>query len=161
MTRRLLLFVALVCSFHCAPTPAATTNPLDRFDYLEDTLDNGLRVIYAPIPGGPPVAHVRVIYHVGSKDERPDRRGFAHLFEHMMFRGSAHVAPLEHVHLISGVGGSYNGETEQDTTTYWDTVPSNQLELALYLEADRMASFHVTPQIYEVERNVVLEGLGR
>lgn len=132
-----------------APAPA-------KIEYSEETLDNGLRVIYAPLHQAP-VVHVRVIYHVGSRDEQPDRRGFAHMFEHMMFRGSAHVKPEEHMKLIGVVGGYANAFTSFDTTQYVDTIPSNQLELALYLEADRMASFKVSEEIFRTERKVVAE----
>ncbi len=127
-----------------------------KIEFVEETLENGLRVIYAPLHQAP-VVHVRVAYHVGSRDERPDRQGFAHLFEHMMFRGSAHVKPEEHMKLIGIVGGSSNAFTEFDTTQYVNTVPANQLELALYLEADRMASFKVSDAIFQTERKVVAE----
>ena len=103
-------------------------------DFSQETLDNGLRVIYAPLHQAP-VVHVRVLYHVGSRDERPDRQGFAHMFEHMMFRGSAHVKPEEHMKLIGMVGGNSNAFTSFDQTVYVNTLPSSQLELALYLEA--------------------------
>lgn len=132
---------------------AAGVEPI-RFE--RETLGNGLRVIYAPMDNAP-VVHVRVLYHVGSRDERPDRQGFAHLFEHMMFRGSAHVKPEEHMNLINRVGGISNAFTSFDQTTYVNTVPSNHLEMALWLEADRMASFKVTDEIFKTERNVVAE----
>src|SRR5919112_1840706 len=125
-------------------------------EFTQETLDNGLRVIYAPLHNAP-VVHVRVLYHVGSRDERPDRQGFAHMFEHMMFRGSAHVAPEEHMKLIGVVGGNSNAFTSFDQTTYVNTIPSNHLEMALYLEADRMASFKVNENIYKTERKVVAE----
>jgi len=125
-------------------------------DFTQETLDNGLRVIYAPLHQAP-VVHVRVLYHVGSRDERPDRQGFAHMFEHMMFRGSAHVKPEEHMKLIGMVGGNSNAFTSFDQTVYVNTLPSSQLELALYLEADRMASFRVSDEIYRTERKVVAE----
>jgi len=125
-------------------------------EFVQDTLANGLRVIYAPLRQAP-VVHVAVFYHVGSRDERPDRQGFAHMFEHMMFRGSAHVKPEEHGRLITTVGGYSNAYTSFDQTVYVNTVPANQLRLALYLEADRMASFRVSEEIYAIERNVVME----
>ena len=128
----------------------------DAVDFTQETLDNGLQVIYAPLRQAP-VVHVRVLYHVGSRDERPDRRGFAHMFEHMMFRGSAHVAPEQHMRLVGVVGGSSNAFTSFDQTVYINTLPSSQLELALYLEADRMASFRVSDEIYGTERKVVTE----
>src|SRR5207302_4167935 len=94
----------------------------EKIDFTEETLDNGLRVIYAPLHQAP-VVHVRVLYHVGSRDERPDRQGFAHMFEHMMFRGSAHVPPEQHMKLIGIVGGSSNAFTSYDQTTYVNTIP--------------------------------------
>ena len=154
-----LVIAAALC---CAPTrgadgPAAAQIPEPApVEFTEETLDNGLKVIYAPLRQAP-VVHVRVLYHVGSRDERPDRQGFAHLFEHMMFRGSAHVKPEEHMKLIGVVGGNSNAFTSFDQTTYVNTVPSNHTEMALYLEADRMASFKVNETIYKTERNVVAE----
>jgi len=127
-----------------------------RVEFTQETLPNGLAVIYAPLHQAP-VVHVRVLYHVGSKDERPDRRGFAHMFEHMMFRGSAHVKAEEHMKLIGMVGGNSNAFTSFDQTVYVNTIPSGQLELALYLEADRLASFRVSDEIYQTERKVVTE----
>jgi zinc protease len=128
----------------------------DAITFTDETLPNGLRVIYAPLHQAP-VVHVRVLYHVGSRDERPDRQGFAHMFEHMMFRGSAHVAPQQHMKLINGVGGYSNAFTSFDETVYVNTVPSEALEMALYLEADRMSSFKVSDEIYKIERKVVAE----
>src|SRR5438105_12614243 len=90
--------------------------------FSEETLDNGLHVIYAPLHQAP-VVHVRVIYHVGSRDERPDRQGFAHMFEHMMFRGPAHVAPEEHMRLVGPAGGTANAFTSFDQTVYYGTLP--------------------------------------
>lgn len=130
-----------------------------KVEFVEQKLDNGLRVIYAPMPNSP-VVHVRVLYLVGSRDERPDRQGFAHMFEHMMFRGSKHVLPEQHMKLISLVGGSSNAFTSFDQTTYVNTLPAAQLELALWLEADRMASFKVSDEIYRIERNVVAKEWG-
>src|SRR5215212_6128435 len=131
------------------PTPAPV-------EFQQVTLENGLRVIYAPLRQAP-VVHVRVLYHVGSRDERPDRQGFAHMFEHMMFRGSAHVKPEQHMKLIQMVGGYSNAFTSFDQTTYVNTLPSNNAEMALYLEADRMASFKVSDNIFQTERKVVGE----
>src|SRR6476646_10575794 len=121
-----------------------------KIEFTEETLDNGMRVIYAPLHQAP-VVHVRVLYHVGSRDERADRQGFAHMFEHMMFRGSAHVKPEEHMKLINTVGGNSNAFTSFDQTVYVNTIPSNQLDMALYLEADRMANFKVSEEIYKTE----------
>ena len=104
-----------------------------------------------------PVVHVRVLYHVGSKDEKPDRQGFAHMFEHMMFRGRPTSKPEQHMQLINGVGGISNAFTSFDQTTYVNTIPREATEMALWLEADRMASFKVTDQIYQIERKVVAQ----
>jgi len=128
----------------------------DAIQFSDETLGNGLRVIYAPLKTAP-VVHVRVLYHVGSKDERPERQGFAHMFEHMMFRGSAHVAPEEHMKRVMAVGGVSNAYTSFDETVYWQSLPSSYLDMALWLEADRMASFKVSGDIYKTERNVVAE----
>jgi predicted Zn-dependent peptidase len=103
----------------------------------DHTLANGLRLVISPDHVAPLVA-VDVWYNVGSRHEQPGRTGFAHLFEHIMFQGSAHVAKGEHFELIQKAGGSLNGTTSFDRTNYYETVPSNQLELALWLEADRM-----------------------
>lgn len=124
--------------------------------YEAEALDNGLRVLYARMDNAP-VVHVRLLYHVGSRDERPDRQGFAHMFEHMMFRGSRHVPDDGHGKLIGVVGGDSNAFTSFDQTTYVNTVPSNQLELVLWLEADRMASYKVNREVFSAERNVVAE----
>jgi len=125
-------------------------------EFEKEKLENGLTVIYAPLKTAP-VVHVRVLYHVGSRDEKPDRQGFAHMFEHMMFRGSTHVPNEVHMKLINGCGGDSNAFTSFDQTTYVNTIPANQLEMALYLEADRMAGFKVTDDHFKIERGVVAE----
>src|SRR2546423_14119911 len=103
-----LIFLAITCSARLLCAQSTQTTQLS-----EQTLVNGLHVVYAPMHQAP-LVQVRVVYHVGSRDEQPGRRGFAHLFEHMMFRGSAHVPPQEHLRLIRAVGGVCNGRTEQD-----------------------------------------------
>ena len=157
MTR---LPITLLMLLACAPlvrAESAVSIPKPKpVEFVQETLDNGLRVIYAPLHSAP-VVHVRVLYHVGSKDEKPTRQGFAHMFEHMMFRGSAHVKPEEHMKLIGMVGGYSNAFTSFDETVYVNTIPSNHLEMALYLEADRMSSFKVSEDIYKTERKVVAE----
>ncbi len=100
-------------------------------------LDNGLRVVLSREASSPVVA-INLWYAVGSRNERPGRTGFAHLFEHMMFQGSAHVAESGHFAHIEKAGGSLNGSTWLDRTNYFETLPSNQLELGLWLESDRM-----------------------
>jgi zinc protease len=109
--------------------------PVLEFDRYR--LDNGLTVILHENHDSPVVA-VMVMYHVGSKNEVPGRTGFAHLFEHMMFKGSAHVPDGDHFRLLQEIGANVNGTTSEDRTNYFEVVPSNELELALYLESDRM-----------------------
>lgn len=113
--------------------------PIPTVAFSDDRLDNGLRVIIAEDHLAPVVA-VNLWYDVGSKHEQPGRTGFAHLFEHVMFQGSRHVAKAEHIALVQAAGGTMNGSTWLDRTNYFETVPSHQLELALWLEADRMAT---------------------
>lgn len=104
---------------------------------IRHTLDNGLRVVLSPDPAVPVVA-VNLWYGVGSRNERPGRTGFAHLFEHMMFQGSAHVSKNGHFEAIEAAGGTLNGSTWYDRTNYYQTLPSHELDLALWLESDRM-----------------------
>ena len=120
------------------------------------TLPNGLRVIYSE-DHSTPIVSVDMWYEVGSRNERPGRSGFAHLFEHMMFEGSAHVKKSEHGQLVERAGGNYNGSTAEDRTNYWETVPSNRLNLALWLEADRMRSLAITEDNFENQRQAVKE----
>jgi len=119
-------------------------------------LDNGLRVTLSPDPTVPVVA-VNLWYHVGSANERPGRTGFAHLFEHMLFQGSANVDANEHFELVQRAGGTLNGSTWLDRTNYFETVPSHHLELALWLEADRMARLlpAMTQEKLDTQRDVV------
>ena len=96
-------------------------------------------------------------YHVGSKDERPGRTGFAHLFEHLMFKGSANVEPEEHDKIISSAGGQSNAYTTDDVTVYFESFPANYLEKVIWLEADRMVSLDVSQENFIAEREVVKE----
>jgi predicted Zn-dependent peptidase len=119
--------------------PAAASGATVAIPYLDERLPNGLRSILSEDHLAPVVA-VNVWYGVGSKHEVKGKTGFAHLFEHIMFQGSRHVAKTEHQGLIQGAGGTNNGTTWLDRTNYFETMPSHQLELALWLEADRMAT---------------------
>jgi predicted Zn-dependent peptidase len=125
--------------------------PIDTF-----RLDNGLLVTLSEDHTAPIVA-VNLWYHVGSANERVGRTGFAHLFEHMLFQGSAHVAANEHFELVQRAGGTLNGSTWLDRTNYFETLPSNQLALALWLEADRMGALlpAMTQQKLDTQRDVV------
>ena len=104
-----------------------------------------------------PVYAIAVSYGVGSKDERPGRTGFAHLFEHMMFKGSENVGPGEHFFLIFNYGGNMNGTTNTDRTLYFEVLPKNQLDLGLFLESDRMRSLAITKENLDNQRQAVQE----
>ncbi len=107
--------------------------------FSQHTLANGLRLIIAPDRVAPVVA-INLWYDVGSKHEQPGKTGFAHLFEHFMFQGSRHVAKAEHLAIVQGAGGMLNATTYFDRTNYFETLPSHEVELGLWLEADRMAT---------------------
>ncbi|AQT70238.1 Protease 3 precursor [Anaerohalosphaera lusitana] len=128
------------------------------FEYEEAQLDNGLDIITLEDFSTPIVA-VKVWYKVGSKDEDPQRQGFAHMFEHMMFKGTEYVSPRDHFDLIQKVGGTTNAYTSFDVTVYEETLPANQLELALWLEAERMAFLNINQEHVDTERQVVEEEL--
>lgn len=121
----------------------------------EAVLDNGLRVVVSPDPTTP-IAAVNLWYDVGSRHERAGKHGFAHLFEHLMFEGSAHVAKGEHFEWVTAAGGAaINATTSPDRTNYFQVMPSAQLELALWLEADRMGSLALTQETLDNQREVV------
>jgi predicted Zn-dependent peptidase len=119
-------------------------------------LENGLRVILYPTKRVP-LVHVNIQYQVGSSFEEPGMSGFAHLFEHLMFQGSEHVAKNEHGSLVDFAGGRWNASTSKDRTVYYETLPANYLDLGLWLEADRMRSLSVTEDNFENQRNTVIE----
>ena len=130
--------------------------------YEEYVLDNGLTVILHE-DRSDPLVHVDITYHVGSGREEVGKSGFAHFFEHMMFQGSENVADEEHFRIVSESGGTMNGTTNSDRTNYFQTVPSNQLEKMLWLEADRMGFFldAVTQEKFEVQRETVKNERGQ
>ena len=138
------------------PTAVAGQGGGGQIAYEQFTLPNGLRVIYSE-DHSTPVVSVDVWYRVGSRNERPGRSGFAHLFEHMMFQGSANVKKAEHFQLVQRAGGTLNGTTQEDRTNYFETLPSNRLNLALWLEADRMRSLAITQENFENQRETVKE----
>ena len=147
---RMLLLLALL------PTAVTAQAEAGRIVYEQFTLPNGLHVIYSE-DRSTPVVSVDVWYKVGSRNERPGRSGFAHLFEHMMFQGSAHVKKSEHLQLVERAGGNVNGSTTEERTNFYETVPSNRLNLALWLEADRMRSLAITQDNFENQRQTVKE----
>ena len=131
-------------------------SPVPRIQFTDTRLKNGLRLIVSEEHAAPMFSIV-VNYNVGSRDERKGRAGFAHLFEHMMFKGSENVGPGEHPYLMFMNGGSMNGTTNKDRTMYYESLPANQLDLALFLEADRMRSLAITKAILDNQRNAVQE----
>ena len=124
--------------------------------FQQTQLANGLRIFVHEDPRTP-VVSVNMWYFVGSKDERPGKTGFAHLFEHLMFEGSRNVRKGQFDELLETVGGANNGSTSPDRTNYWETVPSNALELPLFLESDRMGWFleTITQEKLDGQRDVV------
>ncbi len=137
------------------PAPAAAAE-VPSIAYELFRLENGLTVI-AHEDHGAPIVGVHVQYDVGSKDEKPGRTGFAHLFEHLMFQGSQNVAKGEGDRLVESAGGDFNGATSDDSTEYWEQVPSNALEEMLYVESDRMGFLlpTLTQQKLDNQRDVV------
>ena len=130
--------------------------------YEKYVLPNGLTVVLHE-DHSDPIVHVDITYHVGSAREEIGKSGFAHFFEHMQFQGSDHVADEQHFKTITAAGGTLNGSTNQDRTNYFETVPSNQLEKMLWLEADRMGFFldAVTQQKFEIQRSTVKNERGQ
>jgi predicted Zn-dependent peptidase len=149
------LLPLFICALVVVPGQAQTARNV-RVDFKETTLKNGLRVITVEDHSAPVVA-ISVTYNVGSRDERKGRTGFAHLFEHMMFKGSENVGSGEHFMLVFNNGGTMNGTTNEDRTNYFEALPSNQLDLALFLEADRMKSLAITKENLDNQRNAVQE----
>jgi zinc protease len=149
-----LLYIAAVGA--SISPPVAVGKSKARVNYKETTLKNGLRVFLVEDHGAP-VFTVDVSYNVGARNEVKGRTGFAHLFEHMMFEGSENVGKGEHYYHVFTSGGEMNGFTTPDFTTYFDTLPANQLELGLFLEADRMRSLDVTQEKLDNQRRAVQE----
>ena len=159
MTRRTApysaLALALVVALSCGFAASAAVRP-PKLQYEISTLPNGLTVIYSE-DHSTPIVHLQLWYHVGSKNEKTGRTGFAHLFEHMMFKGSKNVETEAHTSIISGVGGQANAYTTDDETVFWETVPAHYLPMTLWLEADRMASLRINRDTFVNEREVVKE----
>ncbi len=127
-----------------------------EIEFVEYELDNGLKVLLHEDPSTPIVA-VSVMYHVGSKNEDPERRGFAHFFEHLLFEGSENIGNGEFEKYVQEAGGTYNANTSSDRTYYYEIFPSNQLEMGLWLESERMLHAKVEEKGIEVQREVVKE----
>jgi zinc protease len=129
-----------------------------KLNFTTHKLANGLQVVLLE-EHSDPIVSLQIWYHVGSKDELSGHSGFAHLFEHLMFKGSAHVGVDEHSRIIEAAGGYDNAETNDDTTNFFEVFPSNYLERVLWLEADRMGSLNVDEANFQSERQVVEEEL--
>ena len=127
-----------------------------KLQYQLTTLPNGLTVVLEE-DHSTPIVHLQLWYHVGSKNEKPGRTGFAHLFEHLMFKGSKNVSPEAHTSMVASVGGQSNAYTTDDETVFWETVPAQYLPMILWLEADRMATLKVDKDTFTNEREVVKE----
>src|SRR3954465_11427958 len=134
---------------------AAAVRPT-KLQYGISTLPNGLTVILSE-DHSVPIVHLQLWYHVGSKNERAARTGFAHLFEHLMFKGSKNVQPETHTSMVASVGGQSNAYTTEDETVFWDAAPAQSLPLMLWLEADRMATLRIDQSTFTNERDVVKE----
>ncbi len=153
-----LFFFAMFGRLEGASEPSPPPNPISirPLSFQHETLPNGLEVYSIEDHTSPTVA-VQVWYHVGSKDDPARRSGFAHLFEHMMFKGNEHLKPDAFEQLVENVGGENNAYTADDVTVYYETVPSNHLHPILWAEAERMSSLAVTDANFSSERNVVKE----
>ncbi len=156
--QRLLIGLLLACALVAQATALAVPGPRAGVlvAYKETKLKNGLRVITVEDHSAPVIA-LAITYNVGSRDERKGRTGFAHLFEHMMFKGSENVGTGEHFYLVFNNGGDMNGSTNEDRTNYYEALPANQLDMALFLEADRMKSLVISKENLDNQRKAVQE----
>jgi zinc protease len=153
--RKWLLVLCLASLAVGAPEAQSSTASF-QVPVVYRKLPNGLRVVVSENHAAPIVV-VEVMYRIGFRIEPKDRTGFAHLFEHMMFQGSEHVGKFEHVSIVNENGGILNGSTRFDHTNYFEVMPSNALELGMWLEADRMRSLKITPENLKNQQNVVSE----
>jgi len=156
LTRQCLLALCLATLALAAPGAQGGSSASYQVPVVYRKLPNGLRVVVSESHASPVVV-VEVMYRIGFRIEPKNRTGFAHLFEHMMFQGSEHVAKFEHVRIVNENGGVLNGSTRFDHTNYFEVMPSNALELGMWLEADRMRSLKITPENLKNQKNVVSE----
>jgi zinc protease len=157
MKKASLLFVVVLAAavaIWYVPLQAAVRPP--KLEYQRLVLPNGMVVILHQ-DKSTPIVHVELWYHVGAKNEKPGRTGFAHFFEHLMFKGSRNVEPEQHTSIIASVGGQANAYTNEDTTVFWQTIPAQYLPLVMWMEADRMASLRIEEKTFVAEREVVKE----
>ncbi|HEX4950450.1 MAG TPA: pitrilysin family protein [Blastocatellia bacterium] len=156
-----IVLVLIVCSLCLVNVPAQKksarqSSAVPQVKYKETKLKNGLRVFLIEDHSAP-VISLALIYDVGSRNEKQGRTGFAHLFEHMMFQGSENVGKSEHFILVDTNGGFMNGTTNEERTLYFETLPANQLDLMLFLEADRMKGLDISKENLDNQRNAVQE----
>jgi zinc protease len=164
MPKKILLIALLILlSLISAGSALAQEPQVDSINFedymlelVDYTLPNGLRVILAEDHSAPVVA-VDIWYHVGGANDPQDRSGFAHMFEHMMFEGTANIANDEYHALLEAIGADNNAYTASDNTAYWEVAPANELPRVLWMESDRMASLGVTQEAFETQREVVIE----
>src|SRR5215831_15425646 len=156
LCRRLVAAAAAASVTAAASVALSAAVRPPKLQYQIATLPNGLTVVLEE-DHSTPIVHLNLTYHVGSKNERPGRTGFAHLFEHLMFKGSRNVQPEAHTSMISSIGGQSNAYTTEDETVFWETVPAQYLPMILWLEGDRMATLKVDKDTFTNERDVVKE----
>jgi zinc protease len=154
--RALLCLVLAAAVLYGARVALSAAVRPPKLEYQIATLPNGLTVVLEE-DHSTPIVHAQLWYHVGSRNEKTGRTGFAHLFEHLMFKGSKNVEPEGHTSMIASVGGQSNAYTQDDVTVFWETVPSQYLPLVLWLEADRMATLRIDKDTFANERDVVKE----
>jgi zinc protease len=155
-SRRGFSLFAVLTGLLCLQSGSNAASRPPKLTYTMTTLANGLKVVLHE-DHSTPIVHAELWYHVGSKNEKPGRTGFAHLFEHMMFKGSKNVEPEGHPSWISSVGGQSNAYTNEDVTVFWQTFPAQYLPLVLWLEADRLATLRIDEAVFKTEREVVKE----
>src|ERR1700752_3831452 len=156
MIRRLTAHVLIVASVVLSFQLDTKAQKMPHLNFTDRTLANGLRVLAAPDPSSPTVA-IQVWYHVGSKDDPQKRSGFAHLFEHIMFKSTKNMKSEMMDRLTEDVGGFNNAFTADDVTVYFEVVPSNYLETLIWAEADRLSGLNVDDANFKSERDVVKE----
>ena len=155
-SRIMRTFALVLCLALAAPAVTSVSAQTFSVPVVYRKLSNGLRVVISENHSAPVVV-VELMYRIGFRIEPKGRTGFAHLFEHLMFQGSEHVAKFEHVKIVNENGGTLNGSTRFDHTNYFEVMPSNALELAMWLEADRMRSLKITPETLKNQQDVVSE----
>jgi len=155
--RNIALAVSVMLAVTAAPSAQSSTSSSSfTVPVVYQKLPNGLRVVVSENHAAPVVV-VELMYRIGFRIEPRNRTGFAHLFEHLMFQGSEHVAKFEHVRIVNENGGVLNGSTRFDHTNYFEVMPSNALEVAMWLEADRMRALKITPENLKNQQDVVSE----